>query len=94
VIKICPDDAKTREKIMYLQSQLPYIYGHRGRSLIELGNFNEAEIEIRKAISLNPNNVTAFRYAYIGSQQQAKKLASKCFALLLALNVSRHYLWI
>lgn len=61
VIKINPDDAKAREQIMYIQSQRPYIYAHRGRESIKLGNFDEAERELRQAIRLNPNNDLAHK---------------------------------
>ena len=91
VIKINPNDFKVRNQLMYLHRELSHIYAHRGRGLIKLGNFDKAEEELRRAIKLNPNNVTAHKNFGILQEKRGDEAQSEKDKLKLYEDAEKKY---
>ena len=70
VINIDPNDAKARSQLMFLEKQLPFIHANRAKALIESGKRDEAEWELGKAISLDPDN--AFVHKTFGALKEIR----------------------
>ncbi|HEX7608793.1 MAG TPA: tetratricopeptide repeat protein [Candidatus Cryosericum sp.] len=91
VTRLNPDDAKTGAQIAYLQSQHPCNYASRGRALIDLGDLDGAERDLRQAIELNPNKATAPKNLGILQERRGDRAQNEVDRLRLYEDAEKEY---
>jgi len=55
ILKISPDNIRALKQLQYYNNERPYLRSNRAKALAQLGKFDEAESEAKKAVKLSPN---------------------------------------